>query len=427
MADEKFQVIVIGAGLAGSAAAYRLAKAGREVVLVDRGEQPGAKNVSGGRLYAYALEKLMPGEWSDAPFEREITREIIMMMTSDDSMSIDSTFSSIGGKSYSVLRGPFDAWMASKAEEAGAMIIPGTTVDGLVIRDGKVCGIKAGGEELEADLVISAEGVNPIVAERAGLINPIDLKDIAVAAKHIFRFPESTINERFNVESGKGVAMLCAGDCTKGISGGAFLYTNKESISVGIVVDSNGLKNAKIPLADMAESFLQHPAIARYIEGGELIEYGAHLIPEGGFKSLPRLYSDGFLLTGDAAGLVVNRGFTVRGMDYAIISGIAAADAAIAAIDANDFSATVLKVYQDKLEQTVLKDLRTLKNSHDYIGHSKHLFATYPNLATGLMKNLYTVDGEPAKSVMGIAKQSIRGKIPFFSVLKDAFKGSRSL
>ncbi|AGK53265.1 FAD-dependent oxidoreductase [Bacillus sp. 1NLA3E] len=427
MADEKFDVIVIGAGLAGSAAAYRLAKAGLEVMVVDRGSEPGAKNMTGGRLYMHALEKLMPGEWADAPLEREITREMMMMMTPENSMSIDSMFPEMNQQSYTVLRGRFDAWLASKAEEQGAMIISGTTVDGLIIRDGKVCGIKTGEEELEADLVISAEGVNAIVAERAGLIKPIALKDVAVGLKYVYKFSEDTINERFNSESGKGAAMLCAGECTKGISGGGFLYTNKESISIGLVIDSNGWKNSKLPLADVGETFIQHPAISRYLEGGELVEYSAHLIPEGGYNSLPQLYSDGFLLAGDAAGLVVNRGFTVRGMDYAILSGIAAAETAIEAIDANDFSKNFLKEYENKLDQVVLKDLKTFRNSHDYIGHSQHLFTTYPEIATDLMKNMYSVDGNSSKSIIGLVKGSIKGKVPIFSVLKDAVKGGKSL
>ncbi|MFX3619433.1 MAG: FAD-dependent oxidoreductase [Sporolactobacillus sp.] len=427
MSDEKFQVIVIGAGMAGIASAYRLAQSGVEVVLVDRGEQPGAKNVSGGRLYAYALEKLMPEEWMNAPFEREITREMMMMMTEEDSMTIDSSFSSIKSKSFSVLRGSFDSWMASKAEDAGAMVIPGTTVDGLIVRNGKVCGIKTGDEELEADLVISAEGVNPLVAERSGLIRKNKIEDAAVGVKQIYKLSESEINERFNVQDGQGAAMLCAGSCTKGISGGAFLYTNKASISVGIVADTCALKESGISITNIVEDFLSHPSISRYVKGAELIEYSAHLIPEGGFRSLPRLYSDGLLLTGDAAGLVVNRGFTVRGMDYAILSGMAAADTAIEAIKANNYSSTMLKNYQLRLEQNVLRDLKTLQRSHRYIAQSKHLFTTYPMLATHLMKNLYTIDGTPAKSVIGLTKQSLKGNMPWMSVMKDMFRGGRSL
>lgn len=427
MSDEKFQVIIIGAGVAGLAAAYRLAKAGREVLVVEKGRAPGAKNMTGGRLYTYALEELMPGEWADAPLEREVTREIMMMMTTEDSVSVDSTFGSLKQQSYTVLRARLDAWLAEKAEEAGAMIIPGSTVDGLIINDGKVAGIKTGDEELEADLVISAEGVNATVAERAGLIRPINVKDIAVGVKHVIKLSEEIINERFNTVSGKGAAVLCVGECNKGISGGAFLYTNKESISLGLVVDSQSWKNSKLPLADVAEALKQHPALSRYIEGGEIVEYSAHLIPEGGLNSLPQLCADGFLLAGDAAGFVVNRGFTVRGMDYAILSGIAAAETANEAIEAGVYTKSALKGYENKLQQRVLKDLGVFKKSHDYIAHSHHLFTTYPTLAADLMKNIYNVDGSQAKLVTGLLKQTISGKISYFDLLKDMLKGGRSL
>ncbi|ADY55458.1 Electron-transferring-flavoprotein dehydrogenase [Syntrophobotulus glycolicus DSM 8271] len=427
MAEEKFQVIIIGAGMAGAAAAYRLAKAGREVLVVDRGSEPGAKNMTGGRLYTYALEELMPGEWLSAPLEREVTREILMLMTPQDSVAVDTMLGGASRQSYSVLRARFDPWLAAKAEEAGAMLIPGSTVDGLILRDGKVAGIKTGGEELEADLVISAEGVNALVAERAGLIRPVRAQDVAVAAKHVIKLSEEIINERFNTAPGQGAAIMCAGECTRGISGGAFLYTNKDSISLGLVVDSKGWKEAKMPLAEVAENLKQHPALARYIEGGELVEYSAHLVPEGGYPSLPQLYGDGFLLAGDAAGLVVNRGFTVRGMDYAILSGIAAAETANEAIEAGDYSRRTLQSYEARLQKLVLKDLETLKNSHDYLAHTRHLFTTYPALAAGLMKNLYQVDGQPAKKVTGLLKESIRGKLPYFDVFKDILKGGRSL
>lgn len=427
MSEEKFQVIIIGAGLAGIAAAYRLAQAGREVLVIEKGETPGAKNMTGGRLYTYALEALMPGQWADAPLEREINREILMMMTADDSFSIDNTFGSLVQKSYSVLRAKFDAWLAAKAEEAGAAIIPGSTVTDLILKDGKVSGVKIGDEELEAELVISAEGVNALVAERAGLIKPKDPKDMAVGLKYVYQLSEEVINERFNTESGKGVAMLCVGECNKGISGGAFLYTNRESISIGLVVDTHGWKESKLPLAKVAEEFKQHPALARYIQGGELIEYSAHLIPEGGYQSLPQLYADGFLVTGDAAGFVVNRGLTVRGMDYAIVSGIAAAETANEAIEAGDYSRNSLKSYEERLKPLVIKDLETMKKSHDYIANTKHMFTTYPDLITSIMKSIYSVDGTPTKGAIGLVKQAIKGKISYFDVFKDVLKGGRSL
>ncbi|TGE39275.1 FAD-dependent oxidoreductase [Desulfosporosinus fructosivorans] len=427
MAEEKFQVIIIGAGLAGLAAAYRLAKAGREVLVVEKALTPGTKNMTGGRIYTYALEALMPGEWADAPLEREVTREILMMMTADDCFAIDSSFGSIKQQSYSVLRAKLDAWLAEKAEAEGAMIIYGSTVTDLLVKDGKVAGVIIGDEEMEADVVISAEGVNALASERAGLIKTKAPKDMAVGLKYVYKLSEEIINQRFNSASGKGVALLCAGECNRGISGGAFIYTNKDSISIGLVVDTEGWKASGLPLAQVAEEFKQHPALLRYIEGGELIEYSAHLIPEGGFKSLPQLYADGFLVTGDAAGLVINRGITVRGMDYAIMSGIAAAETVNEAIEAGDYSKNRLKSYADRLRPFVLKDLETLKDSHDYIAHTKHMFTTYPALITGMMKNLYSVDGTPTKGAVGLVKQAIKGKVPYFDVFKDALKGGRSL
>lgn len=427
MADDKSQVIIIGAGVAGSAAAYRLAKAGREVLVIEKGETPGAKNMTGGRIYTYALDVLMPGEWADAPLEREVNREILMMMTADDAFAVDSTFGSTNQQSYSVLRGKFDAWLAGKAEEAGASVIPGSTVTGLILRDGKVCGVKIDDEELEADIVISAEGVNPLCAERSGFIPTASPKDMAVGFKYVYKLDESVINDRFNTERGKGVAMLCAGECSKGISGGAFLYTNKDSISIGVVVDTEGWKSYKLPIANFAEEFKQHPALARYIEGGELVEYSAHVIPEGGIKSIPQLYANGFMVVGDAAGFVVNRGLTVRGMDYGILSGIAAAEAADEALNVGDFSRNSLKSYEDKLKPFVLKDLDTMKNSHDYIAHTKHMFTTYPELITTIMRNIYSVDGTPTRKIMGLVKQSIPKKISYLDVIKDIVKGGKSL
>lgn len=431
MSDEKIQVIIIGAGLAGSAAAYRLAKAGKEVMLVEKGSTAGSKNVSGGRLYTYALEKLMPGEWADAPLERKINRELMMLMTAEDSLTIDSTFSATESDSYSVLRSSFDSWLADKAEEAGAMVIPGTTVEDLIVRNGKVCGIKTEEEELESDIVIDAEGVNALAAERAGLTNKLSPSDAAVGLKYVFQLPEEKINDRFNVESGQGVAMLAAGACTRGVNGGgAFLYTNRDSISIGLVADTISLKNSGVKIVDLSNEFIQHPSLSRYIEGGKLVEYSAHLIPEGGFHAVSKnkLYAPGFLIAGDAAGLVVNRGFTVRGMDYAIVSGIHAADTAIEAIDANDFSEQKLSAYAGRLQEVVMKDLKTLDKSHDYITHTKYMFTAYPALATGVMKNLYTAKDEPLKGAMKTIMQTVKGqKVSLFGAAKDAFKGGRSL
>lgn len=428
MADDKFQIIVVGAGPAGCAAAYRLAKGGCEVLLMERGKSPGSKNVSGGRLYSYALEALMPGEWHDAPLEREVAREVITFITAGSSISLDCKLTDLPPRlSYTVLRAKLDSWLANKAEEAGAMLIPNTTVDSLLVRDGKVCGVRTGDEEFEADLVICADGVNSLLASEAGFIPRPKSEHTAVAVKHVISLPEDIINQRFNLQGKQGAGLLLLGSCTAGIGGGGFLYTNKESVSLGVVLDSKGLKESRKTVADIAEDMKFHPTIAPLIEGGEVIEYSAHLIPEGGIKIVPQLFGDGLLIAGDAAGLVINNGFTVRGMDYAIMSGIAAADTALVAIEAENYSASMLKIYEKRLKSPVLQDMETFRHTHDFMVSTPELYTTYPEIVESIMKNIFTIQGESHQRLPEILRKSIFDKISIWKLLRDGAKGVRSI
>ena len=396
MSEERFEVIVIGGGLAGLSAAYRLSKAGRKVLVLEKAPYSGAKNVSGGRIYTYALDKLMGDAWKDAPLEREINQEYLMMMNDEDAVIIDTTTNALGNQSYSVLREKFDKWLAGKVEEAGGLVI------------------------------VDAEGVNALVAERAGVIDPIRLENIAVGVKSVIRLKENVINDRFNTDSDKGVALLGMGSANQGIFGGLFMYTNKDTISIGLVQDSKTWKESGLHLPDAMEALKEHPIIGKYIDGGELVEYTAHLIPEGGYDSFSEFCGDGILVTGDAAGLCLNRGYTVRGMDYAIMSGIAAAETAEQALAKGIFTKDFLSMYTARLEHNTLNDFKTLKNAHHYMANSEHLFTTYPDLAINALQSMYKVDGGAAQ---GVVKTIVKGlpKVKVFSVAKDAIKGVFSL
>lgn len=428
MGDNKFQVIVVGAGPAGCSAAYRLAKAGREVVLIEKAKMPGSKNVSGGRLYTYALDALMPGEWQDAPLERAVVREGITFLTKGSSISLDYKFADLPvGMSYTIQRAKLDNWLAQKAEAAGAMLITGTKIDSLIVRDGKVCGVRSGDDEIEADIVICADGVNSLLASQSGLIPPVLAKNTAIAVKHVIALAEETINERFNLQGENGAALLLLGACTDGINGGGFLYTNKDSISLGVVIDTLALKESRKSIADVAEDLKSHPYIEPLIAGGELIEYSAHLIPEGGIDMIPKLYADGLMIVGDAAGLVINNGFTVRGMDNAIMSGIAAAETAVQALGAGSFTAGLLQNYEKLLKVQVLRDMETFRHTHDFMSSTPELSTIYPEILESIMKSLFTINGEPRKRMPGVLKKAVFDKISAWKLLRDAMKGARAI
>ena len=424
MAD--YDAIVVGAGLAGSTAAYCLAKEGLSVLVVERGDTPGSKNVTGGRLYGHSLEKIIPGFAAEAPVERKVVREQISMMTAGSCFTMDfhsEKFDDPAHASYTVLRAEFDAWLAGKAEEAGCDVVCPAVADDLIMEDGKVMGIRAGEDELTSDVVILADGVNSLLAQKAGLKKELTPHQVGVGCKEIIELPKNVINDRFGLEDGEGVARLMAGAPSQGMMGGAFLYTNKESLCLGLIVGVADIAKSPNRLPDMLETFKAHPSIRPLIAGGKLAEYSAHLVPEAGIHMMPSISSDNLMVVGDAAGFCVNLGFTVRGMDYAIASGEAAAQTAIEAKAKGDYSNAVLGGYKTRLEQgIVLKDLATYSKAPDFIEHTPRLYKEYPEMVEKIFMEMFTMDGEPAKKMLWKMLPIIR-QAGIFNLMKDGIKG----
>lgn len=429
MSENKFDAIVVGAGVAGSAAGYLLAKAGLEVLIIERGNFAGAKNMTGGRLYSHSLERIIPGFAKEAPLERKVVREKISMLTADSAVTIDYQLSQSGEAntdSYTVLRSDFDRWLADKAEEAGAVLATGILVDKLLVKDGKVSGIITGDEEMEADVVVLADGVNSLLAEQIGMKKPVTPSQAAIGAKEVIELSADVIQQRFNLNESEGVSWLFAGSVTDGCTGGGFLYTNKDTISLGIVCTLSELKHTDKTIPQMLDEFKEHPAIAPLIANGKTVEYSGHLVPEAGYNMLPTLYQDGVVIIGDAAGLVINTGYMVRGMDLAIASGEYAARAIIQAKEKNDFSASSLAYYQRLLEESfVLKDLKHYQNFPAFMENPR-IFNEYPQMLSDVMADMFTVDGTPAQSLLKKIMTHVK-KIGIFTLLKDAWKGVRSL
>ncbi len=431
---EKVDVVVVGAGLAGLAAAIVLADEGIQVLVVERGEYPGSKNVSGGRLYLEPVRPFLPEElWQDAPFERRVVKERVTLCSERGSVTatVCSDRFSEADHSVTILRSTFDQWLAEQATARGALVVPGYKVDGL-LRDGdKVVGVRSGEADIGSDVVVLAEGILGFLAAEAGLRDRLSPRDFAVGVKEIIELPAERLEERFGVAEGSGVAQLFLGDITDGMVGGGFLYTNRESLSLGLVVGSEDLAlrartgeatEGEIPGPhELMEAFKSRPEIAPLIRGGHSVEYSAHGVLEGGGRSIKRLHADGVLAVGDAAGLAQNLGITVRGMDFALASGAIAGRAVALARQAGDFSSASLARYDELLSESfVLKDIATFKHLPRLL-ETPRVFQLYPDLVCELATDLYTFDSEPKPRLIGSTLSLLRKRLPLGAVLRDVW------
>ncbi len=431
MAD--FDAIVVGAGCAGTVAAYELAKAGKSVLMVERGNYAGAKNMTGGRIYSHALKAVFPDFESEAPLERRITRERISLMAPDSNLTIDFCSEAMkreGADSYAVLRGPFDQWLASKAEEAGAEAIYGIPVEELVKDEsGKVVGVKAGEDEITAEVVILCDGVNSLLTAQAVGAKRPPASGVAVGVKEVIELPASVITDRVLAESDSdGCAWLFAGDATKGTFGGGFMYTNRDSVSLGVVAGIEATaEHGRAPVYQMLEDLKRHPSVAPLIKGGKVVEHSGHMVPEGGINIMPELTGDGVMLAGESAMMCINLGYQVRGMDFAVAAGMHAGREAARAIDAGDTSKAGLQGYVRALEGSfVLKDLRQFQRVPAFMEGFTRMFDGYPEMCRDVFNRLLLVDGEPVqplrKGMMPIVKQ-----VGVMNLAKDAMGAMKAL
>jgi electron transfer flavoprotein-quinone oxidoreductase len=400
---EKIDVVIVGGGLSGLACAYMLAEQDMQVIVVERGDFPGSKNVTGGRLYLEPIRELAGNMLEGAPFERKVVRERWSLLGEGNSVGVDFTGDKFRQEahSYTILRAHFDRWLAERLMEKGVFVIPKYRVDSLLWEGENVAGIKAGVEEIYANVVVAADGVLSFMTEQAGLRPKMKPKSYGVGIKEVIELSEEKINDRFNVDKDEGCAHLFVGDVTKGIFGGGFLYTNKTTISLGIVVGIRALME-KFPTMEahtLIDSFKERYEIKRLIEGGTLAEYSAHIIPESGYNGISKLYGNGILATGDAAGFALNMGVTVRGMEFAIASGIIAAETIIRAKELNDYSAQSLSYYENRLKESfVLKDLYNCKQMPEFLDNND-FFSYYPNLFPALVEKAMRFGREPKEKL----------------------------
>ncbi|KGM41380.1 protein fixC [Aquabacterium sp. NJ1] len=429
MSKKDFDVIVVGAGPSGNAAAYTAAKAGLKVLQIERGEYPGSKNVQGAILYADALERIIPDFREDAPLERHIIEQRMWVL--DDASFVGSHFRSEDYNKppynrYTIIRAQFDKWFSSKVREAGALLICETTVQELIMDGNKVVGVRCDREagDVFADVVILADGVNSTLARKAGFHGEIKANNVALAVKEILFMPEELIQQRFNIKDEEGVVIEMVGKITDGMMGTGFLYTNKDSLTIGIgcmLSDFKKNENKTSPYT-LLEQLKQHPSVAPLIQGGEMKEYCAHLIPEGGFFAVPKVYGNGWMIVGDSGGFVnaVHR----EGSNLAMTTGRLAAETVINAKAAGkECNEAALKAYQKALDESfVMKDLKKYRDMPKVFHDNPQFFTTYPELLNKAARTMVTVDNVDKKTKEREIFSSFKTARTFSGLVGDAFK-----
>ena len=409
--------IVVGAGPSGIAAALTIAKNNKKVILVERASYPGSKNMYGGAVYTTALKEVFGDDFNKIKYERIINSHTWSFL--NETGSFEMTYKNNESKSsYAIKRFQLEKQMIEIAKANGVYYIPNTLVTNLVQENGAVIGIQTEQEKYYAPITILADGVNSLLARELNLRNDYQSKDMILSVKEAIKLDKKTIEDRFNLkeDSTNGVNKQFFGSSFgslkqyKNLFMMTFLYTFKDTIMLGVGVNLADLSKNKLNINKIIDEVKLHPDIAPLIKDGQTIEYSAHLIPEGGYKKIPKLTSNGVIITGDAAGFV--NGVHFEGTNFALISGKLAGESALIALENGNYSQNSLSIYMKKLEKSfILKDLYSYRNVIERLySRSDSLSRYYPKK----IKELFEI----ITSANCISK-SKQIKSYFFSYFKD--------
>lgn len=439
--EDKFDCIIVGAGVAGLAAAMTLARNNMKFLLIEKGEFAGSKNVSGGVLWGGDLAKLIPDYWKeeDGGWERYINHRRLTFLDEQSSFSIDFKSDHFNTPPYSgviVLRSKFDQWIAVKVEEAIAesdyamdsFIATNILVEEILMEDDRAIGIRTGDEKFYADSVIIAEGVNNLLTRQVGLQEMyVPADHILTGVKEIIRYDKNVLEDRFQLNGLSGLSNEFVGFATRGVEGGGFLYTNRDTISIGLVLGLKDLREKELKPYDILNDFKSHPVVKDTIRGGNIVEYSAHVVSSGDKRIMPeQLYKSGLLICGEAANLLLNAGKAIQGMDYAMRSGILAGETIVRAKENGDYSAAAMKIYQDRLNSSyVMQDINNFQEAVHLLHHPV-LYKKIPNLINHFGRNFFTIKNEPTQKARNMLNESVKEHASYWDLIKIGIKGIRA-
>lgn len=396
-------VLIIGGGPSGLATSIHLADIlkqkglNRRILLIEKGSSIGSHIISGAVIKTDVFRSLLPEiDFNEIPFNDKVETDATVLLSENGAFKLPFHVPYMSNKgNYTASLGQVCRFLAQKAEEKGVEIYPGFSVDEILYADGKVIGAKTidtgvdhhgnrlenfqPGTRIEAKLTIFAEGTRGSLAKK--LIQKYDLeKDkncqiYSLGVKELWSVPEG------NIKPGE-VYHTMGYPLNMKEFGGGFVYGLKDNkVAVGLVVGLE-YEDPTFDAHDAFQVWKTNPFIAKFLNGGKLVEYGAKTLPEGGWYSIPKLYTDNALIVGDSAGLVAMP--ALKGVHLAVTSGMLAARTAAEALSKNDFSEKMLAAYEASIKDSLIyKDLYPVRNFRT--GFSKGLVIGSLNFGTLLI------------------------------------------
>jgi electron transfer flavoprotein-quinone oxidoreductase len=432
-----FDAVVVGAGRAGTAAAYRLARDGYEVALLERAREPGMKNVTGGVLYGAAMADLVPEFPAEAPLERQVVEHNIRLLHDDAQVGVAYRDDALREEpNYTLMLGKFDRWFVRKAEQQGALFLPETKVEDVTQRAGEaVVHTDREDGDVTCRAVIGADGVNTTVGRKTGIRRTMRNEDMALSVKEVIALDRTRINERFNLRSDEGAAYIFTGFPKDATSIGYFIYTFNEKISVGAVGGLDVLRHhgdeafdqTGTPLYSLLQQFKELDAVKPLVRGDVTQEYQGILIPEFAYPELPDRYDRRVCLVGDAAGLVLNKGYTFRGLDYGVTSGLKAAEA-VEECDEDGQWGRFGERYDRLLRDSyVIKDMKQHGSLPKFL-RNERMYDAYPGIATATLESMYSSEADATGLTWRQAWRAFRrSDAGFLDLARDGWQALRSL